>query len=86
MPELPEQLLERVTDQIALDRSTPTHSGALPWAVNHGGSPDPIMAARGLRPWNGPWFRQRGFTPIPDANIGTLLREILDRHSQSLSI
>jgi N-acetylglutamate synthase-like GNAT family acetyltransferase len=31
-------------------------------------------------PWNGPWFRRQGYSPIPEALVGTGLRAILDRH------
>ncbi|HXP75630.1 MAG TPA: GNAT family N-acetyltransferase [Stellaceae bacterium] len=37
-------------------------------------------------PWNGPWFRRQGFTPIPKTNIGAMLRAILDRHTESLDM
>ena len=37
-------------------------------------------------PWNGPWFRRQGFTPMPESYIGPMLRAILDRHSRSLDM
>jgi N-acetylglutamate synthase-like GNAT family acetyltransferase len=32
-------------------------------------------------PWNGPWFRRQGYSPIPEERIGPGLRTILDRHA-----
>lgn len=32
-------------------------------------------------PWNGPWFRRRGFTPIPPEHIGPELAAIVARQS-----
>jgi GNAT superfamily N-acetyltransferase len=32
-------------------------------------------------PWNGPWFRRQGYSPIPEALVGPGLRAILDRHA-----
>jgi hypothetical protein len=32
-------------------------------------------------PWNGPWFRRQGYSPIPEERIGPGLRAILDRHA-----
>jgi ribosomal protein S18 acetylase RimI-like enzyme len=32
-------------------------------------------------PWNGPWYRRQGYSPIPEERIGPGLRAILDRHA-----
>jgi GNAT superfamily N-acetyltransferase len=32
-------------------------------------------------PWNGPWFRRQGYSPIPEERIGPGLRAILNRHA-----
>jgi len=32
-------------------------------------------------PWNGPWFRRQGYSPIPEKLVGPGLRAILDRHA-----
>ena len=34
--------------------------------------------------WNGPWFRRRGFEPMPEQEIGPGLAGVLRRQSQSL--
>lgn len=33
-------------------------------------------------PWNGPWFRRRGFVSMPDGRIGRELRSILARQAK----
>ena len=35
-------------------------------------------------PWNGPWFRRFGFTPIPASEIGSELAGIIERQAQYL--
>jgi SM-20-related protein len=37
-----------------------------------------------LPPWNAPWFTRLGFTPMPDIEIGTGLRQIMHRQAKSL--
>jgi GNAT superfamily N-acetyltransferase len=34
-----------------------------------------------MPPWNGPWFRRQGYSPIPEELVGPGLRTILDRHA-----
>jgi GNAT superfamily N-acetyltransferase len=34
-----------------------------------------------MPPWNGPWFRRQGYSPIPEEFVGPGLRTILDRHA-----
>lgn len=34
-------------------------------------------------PWNGPWFRQHGFCPMPTDCIGDGLRRVMKRQSQT---
>ena len=36
--------------------------------------------------WNGPWFRQLGFQPMPADQIGPSLRAVLARHRQFLDM
>ncbi|OBS35385.1 GNAT family N-acetyltransferase [Pseudomonas syringae] len=35
--------------------------------------------------WNGPWFRQHGFHPMPAERIGDGLRGVMDRQAQSFN-
>jgi hypothetical protein len=37
-------------------------------------------------PWNGPWFRQQGFTIMPESEIGAGLRAVLIRHERFLDM
>jgi GNAT superfamily N-acetyltransferase len=37
-------------------------------------------------PWNAPWFRRQGYSPIPEERIGPGLRAILDRHATFLDM
>ncbi|MDQ0474980.1 GNAT family N-acetyltransferase [Labrys wisconsinensis] len=37
-------------------------------------------------PWNGPWFRRLGFSPMPPERIGPGLAAILDRHASFLDM
>ena len=39
-----------------------------------------------IPPWNGPWFRRQGYSPIPEERIGPGLRAILDRHASFLDM
>lgn len=36
--------------------------------------------------WNGPWFRRHGFVSMPEAEIGSGLRAVLDRHATFLDM
>ncbi len=36
--------------------------------------------------WNGPWFRQYGFSTMPEMRIGPELRAILQRHATFLDM
>ncbi len=37
-------------------------------------------------PWNGPWFRRQGFEEMPEEEIGTVLRAVLQRHATFLDM
>lgn len=37
-------------------------------------------------PWNGPWFRRHGYTPMPMARMGPELRATLARQAQSVDV
>jgi N-acetylglutamate synthase-like GNAT family acetyltransferase len=37
-------------------------------------------------PWNGPWFRRRGFTTMPESEVGAGLRATLTRHANFLDM
>ena len=37
-------------------------------------------------PWNGPWFRRRGFTTMPESEVGAGLRAVLIRHASFLDM
>jgi N-acetylglutamate synthase-like GNAT family acetyltransferase len=36
--------------------------------------------------WNGPWFRQHGFTTMPQSEVGAGLRAVLTRHAGFLDM
>ena len=54
--------------------------------AHEGGLPAVTLATFKTPPWNGPWFRKQGFTPMPAARIGPGLQAVLDRHAASLDM
>ncbi len=49
--------------------------------AHEGGLPAVMLATFKAPPWNGPWFRKQGFTPMPAMRIGPGLQAVLDRHA-----
>ncbi len=44
------------------------------------------LATFRVPPWTGPWFRRRGFTIMPEREVGAGFRAILTRHASFLDM
>ena len=54
--------------------------------AHEGGLPAVTLATFRTPPWNGPWFRKQGFTPMPATRIGPGLQAVLERHAAFLDM
>ena len=54
--------------------------------AHEGGFPAVTLATFRAPPWNGPWFRKQGFTPMPATRIGPGLQAVLGRHAAFLDM